>query len=160
MERVNEIIKNKEFNDRLYDIRKAEKGRVFCLHNMNHFLDVARIAALICEDENIRIDRELIYAAALLHDIGRAVQYREGVPHEEASADIAKYILLDCRFTRSETAVIIDAIAQHGNEEVKTQKNLTGVIYRADKLSRKCFSCSAINECHKSIDKKNMWVFY
>ena len=160
MEKVNEIIKNREFNNRLFDIEKAEKERVFCRHNMEHFLDVARIASLICEDENIRIDRSLIYGAALLHDIGRNVQYEEGIPHEKAGADIAIDILRECGYTRSETAVIVEAIAEHGNEEVKNRRNLTGVLYRADKLSRRCFSCKAINECHKSTDKKNMWVFY
>lgn len=160
MERVNEIIRNKEYNRLLYEIEELEKDRIFCRHNMIHFLDVARIGSIICYEEGINVEKGLIYAAALLHDIGRGAQYKDGTPHEKASAEQAAKILKECGFSRNETASITEAIREHGNEEVKGRKDLAGVLYRADKLSRKCFECKAINECHKSVDKKNMWVFY
>ena len=160
MDRVNEIIKNEEYDFNLNKIGELEADRKFCRHDLTHFLDVARICMLICMDERIEIDRELIYAAALLHDIGRARQYLESIAHEEASAEIAKKILEDAGFVGKENDEIIEAIREHGNEKIKGRKDLTGVLYRADKLSRKCFKCSASNECHKSNDKKNMWVFY
>lgn len=160
MERVNEIIRNKEYNELLSEIEELEKDRVFCRHNMVHFLDVARIGSLICYEDGINIEKGLIYAAALLHDIGRGAQYKDGTPHEKASAELAGKILKQCGFSKNETAAIIEAIREHGNEGVKGRKDLAGVLYRADKLSRKCFECKAINECHKSVDKKNMWVFY
>lgn len=160
MQRVNKILNNSEYNKRLREIEEAETDRIFCRHDMNHFLDVARIAALICKDENIETDKGYVYAASLLHDIGRAVQYKEGIAHEEASAEIAQVILEECGYNESERRVIIDAVKNHGDEAVKVQKNLTGVIYRADKLSRKCFSCKAAAACHKSEDKRNMQVIY
>ena len=38
---------------------------------MVHFLDVARIGTIIALEEGLKIDREWIYAAALLHDCGK-----------------------------------------------------------------------------------------
>ena len=42
--------------------------------------------------------KELIYCAALLHDIGRARQYEDGTPHDEAGAAIAGQILNELGF--------------------------------------------------------------
>lgn len=51
-------------------------------HGMVHFLDVARIGTIIALEEGLKIDREWIYAAALLHDCGKHEQYEIGIPHE------------------------------------------------------------------------------
>ena len=53
-----------------------------------------------------------------------------------------------------------DAILQHRNESVKEEKNLRGVLYRADKASRACFACKAEPECNWKDDKKNRSVVY
>ena len=63
---------------------------------MVHFLDVARIGTIIALEEGLELDREWIYAAALLHDCGKHEQYENGTPHEQASARIAPEILKDC----------------------------------------------------------------
>lgn len=160
MERVNEILNNRIYREKTDEINMLEKDRVFCRHDFNHFFDVARIALIICYEEQIEIDRGQIYAAALLHDIGRGAQYKEGIPHEIKSAEIAGPILDNCGYTKEETEIIIEAIREHGNEEVKTRRDLVGVLYRADKLSRRCFLCDAIEDCHKSSDKMNMRVYY
>ena len=39
---------------------------------------------------------DMLYLAALLHDIGRGMQYTENVSHHEAGAELAKEILKDC----------------------------------------------------------------
>ena len=41
----------------------------------------------------------MIYAAALLHDMGRVRQYRDGTEHHEESARIAARILPECGFS-------------------------------------------------------------
>ncbi len=38
-------------------------------------------------EENYPVSKELIYCTALLHDIGRARQYEDGTPHDEAGCD-------------------------------------------------------------------------
>lgn len=155
MERVNKIMKHDLFNRCLDEIETAEEGRKFCRHAMGHFLDVARLALILNLKERMGVEQELIYGAALLHDIGRHVQYAEGTPHEAASAEIAPEILKDCGFDEKETAVIIEAIAGHRRRESASEKNLTGLLYRADKLSRSCFACKAEPECDWKQEKKN-----
>ena len=56
-------------------------------------MDVARIAYILSADRAYAVSKEIIYAAALLHDIGKWKQYEDGTPHEKASADLAEQIL-------------------------------------------------------------------
>ena len=160
MKRVNLILENKDFKERTAQIRELEKDRIFCRHGMDHSLDVARIATMMASDEGIDVKRDVIYAAALLHDIGRPEQYTDGVEHELASAAAAPFILEECGYSEAETEKIVTAIINHGNEAVMGEKNLTGLLYRADKASRKCYMCDAVNECHKRPDKRVMEIKY
>ena len=48
--------------------------------------------------EHMDLSRELIYATALLHDIGRAEQYLHDIPHDIAGTEIAREILADLNF--------------------------------------------------------------
>lgn len=160
MDRIDKIISHTLFIECLKENRSAEKDRKFCCHDMAHFLDVARIGTIIAIEEGLNIDRELIYSAALLHDIGKHRQYKSGIPHEQASSKIAPRILSDCGFTKEETAVITEAILAHRDSASALEKNLCGVLYRADKLSRPCFSCSASRECNWQESKKNLKIIY
>ena len=99
--------------------------------------------------------QELIYAAALLHDCGRWRQYEDGTPHEKASAQIAPQILVECGFAEEERESILAAIRGHRNPKSAEAAGLTGLLYRADKLSRSCFSCKAKAECDWPEEKKN-----
>ena len=127
---------------------------------MTHFLDVARIATILAYENDIIIDRDVIYAAAILHDIGRDEQYTSGIPHEEASALIAPEILRAAGYGELQINMIVEAISEHGNEESLSRNDLTGIIYRADKLSRKCFACKVTDSCHKAHYKRNMIIKY
>lgn len=138
----------------------AEADRRFCRHDMVHFLDVARIAMIINLEEKMGIPEDLIYGAALLHDIGKYRQYEEGVPHEQASALIAPEILRDCGFDEKETNVIKDAILQHRNSGMIPERSLRGVLYRADKASRPCFACKAAENCNWKEGRKNKNIIY
>lgn len=160
MDRVDLILENPKYQEYIDKIKQAEEKRIFCLHNMNHFLDVARIAYIINLEEDLQISKELIYATALLHDIGRFLQYEDGTPHEKASALLAPEILSETGFDGQEQAEILRAIGEHRNREVKEEKSLAGIIYRADKASRACFSCEAESQCDWGANKKNMRVKY
>lgn len=160
MNRIDNIISHTLFIECLTENKIAEEGRIFCRHDMAHFLNVARIGTIIVMEDGLNIDRELIYGAALLHDIGKFRQYRSGVPHEQASAEIAPRILSDCGFTKVETAVITEAILVHRDSASALEKNLRGVLYRADKLSRPCFYCSVSRECSWQESKKNLTISY
>ena len=160
MDRVDLILENSKYLKYNDKIKQAEEKRIFCLHNMNHFLDVARIAYIMNLEEALGIAKEIIYATALLHDIGRFMQYEEGVPHEEASALLAPEILQETGFTQAEQEEILRAIREHRNKEMAEEKSLAGIIYRADKASRACFACEAEGQCDWEKSKKNMRVNY
>ena len=160
MDRIDSIINHPAFRENLRKNQEAEKDRHFCRHDISHFLDVARIGLVISLEEGLNIERELIYGAALLHDIGRHMQYARGIPHEKASALIAPEILRDSGFDNEETSVIITAILNHRNEVVAQENSLRGVLYRADKASRPCYACSAERECSWKDEKKNKSICY
>ena len=155
MERVNRILQSESYQRYLKKNEEAEMGRIFCHHDMGHFLDVARIAMLLNLEEQYLLDKELIYAAALLHDIGRWQQYEDGTPHEKASAMLAYELLVKSGFNTQESEMIVRAISLHRNGEVKEDRDLSGLLYRADKLSRACFTCKAEKECNWKGEKKN-----
>lgn len=160
MDRIDKILNHELFLYHLHENESAEAQRHFCRHNMVHFLDVARIGVIINLEERLNLDREWIYAAALLHDMGKHIQYENGTPHEIASGEIAPKILGDCGFDDKETDVIIDAILHHRDASVKDEKNLRGILYRGDKSSRACFSCEAEQECNWKAGKKNLNIKY
>lgn len=155
MERVNKILNHDLYKEYLERNEQAEAERRFCRHNVGHLLDVARIGMLFNLTEAYGLPEELVYAAALLHDIGRFRQYEDGTPHERASAQLAPQILRECGFDDNETDVITEAIGNHRNAAVLEERNLNGLLYRADKASRACYICAVAQECNWSGRKKN-----
>ena len=158
MDRVNQIWKHPLYQTELHKLQLLEADREFCRHTPEHFLDVARLAYIRALEENYSVSTELIYCTALLHDIGRARQYEDGTPHDEAGAVIAEQILKELGFSPEEIQAIVSAIRGHRAE---TNQTILGqLIYRADKKSRNCFSCKAEPECYWSSAKKNMTIQY
>lgn len=160
MERIDKILNHDLFLYHLRKNREAEADRKFCRHDMAHFLDVARIGEIINLESGLGMPRECIYAAALLHDMGKHIQYETGTPHELASAEIAPQILEDCGFDDLETGVIISAIKSHRDAGIAQEASLRGILYRADKASRACFSCEVRGECSWKDGRKNLSIRY
>lgn len=141
-------------------LKQAEKDRIFCCHQIGHLLDVARIAYITNLEQDMGLRKEVIYAAALLHDIGKYRQYAEGIPHEKASAEIAEVILEelpDDAFSKEEKASILRAILGHRRER-KDMEKLERLICSSDKRSRKCFACEALRECDWDHRQKNFTI--
>ncbi|MBQ6128187.1 MAG: HD domain-containing protein [Lachnospiraceae bacterium] len=157
---ANDILSNDKFKSIVAHIEELESDRIFCHHDMGHFLDVARIAVLMAEEEKITVRRDIVYAAALLHDIGRAIQYESGQAHEIAGVAIAQDILEECGCAKDDITLIVEAIRQHGNEAIKDNNDFSGLLYRADKASRKCYMCNAADRCHKAPEKRVSTVVY
>lgn len=155
MHRVNRIIRHPLWKGAVRQIEKAETDRIFCGHDLDHFLHVARMAYIENLERNLKLSKELIYAAALLHDIGRGLQYEQGIPHDEASCALAEGILIDCGFCERERAAVVDAISAHRDGDTAERDDLAGVLYRADKVSRPCFFCKAEEQCNWNEEKKN-----
>lgn len=148
MNRVNEILKHKAYLEHLMKIQALEEDRIFCKHDLSHFLDVCRIAWILNLEEQRNLEKEWVYAAGLLHDIGRWAQYEQGVDHALESGRLCLFILEDCSFTLEEQSMIQKAIVSH-REEKSIMEDLSSVLFRADKLSRNCWMCSASNQCKK-----------
>lgn len=156
MKRVNKILENSTFLSCLKDIEISEKKRIFCGHNMDHLLNVARIMEILNLENSHNIDRETVYATALLHDIGRGRAYSLHTDHALESGNIATDILKHSNFNDEEIAEIVFAILHHNDNE--NPNVLCSLLRKADKMSRNCFLCSAYGECNWSKEKKNEGV--
>lgn len=161
MLRISYICKHPLYLSFYQRLQELERERIFCCHQMNHLLDVARIAYILNLERGLGISKEVIYAAAILHDIGKGRQYESGIPHELASADIAEQILADLpkelMFTSDENEQILTAIRGHRRLR-KSAQPLEALLYESDKASRSCFACPAETDCNWSTEKKNMEI--
>lgn len=156
MNKIDLILSNSTFKENLVRIKETEKDRVYCLHGLEHLLDVARIGYIINLEEDLGYEKEIIYAMALLHDIGRNLEYQNGASHHEVGGEIALGILREAGFKASECELICDAIKSHKELENKEDnRSLNYLLYKADKLSRNCFACKAIDSCYWAEEKKN-----
>lgn len=149
MQRCNKIYNHPLYKERTQIISENEKTRIFCPHNLEHSLDVARIGYIMILEGGYTIEKELFYSAALLHDAGRY----SNKPHNESGAELAKKILPECGFTTAETELISNAILGH---RTNTQSDIfSKILYDADKRSRICFECNAQKECYWENEKRN-----
>lgn len=158
MDRIDCILEDLDFKRYVKLTEALEKERVFCHHDLNHFMDVSRVAYIINLEKGYGIDKEVIYAVGLLHDIGRWVEYQEGKDHAIASAELAEPILVKCGFNESEISQILSAIKDHRLKEQSS--NLGAIIYQADKTSRPCYSCNAKGQCKRFLNGEKFKLKY
>lgn len=161
-ERLNQLIELDTYKEAYKAIQKSECNTQFCHHDIQHFLDVARIAWIHNLEEQHKLSQEIVYAAAFLHDIGRYQQYTQGVPHNTASALLAVPMLEECGYSPKEVTSIKTAILFHRSKAMalSCDEPLAHILYRADKESRCCHTCLAEPECNWEIGKKNMYITY
>jgi uncharacterized protein len=156
MERVNAILNNPIYIANLKIIEESEKKRIFCKHDLEHFLNVARIMKIKALEDNLPIATSIIYATSFLHDLGRSIQYTLGEDHAKASARLAREILPTCNFTFEEIELIAFAIQNHNSKD--SNEPLAKLLCYADKISRNCFICPAKKACNWPENKKNKGV--
>lgn len=160
MIRIDKIIQNSIVLQYMDKMEQLEKGRPFCKHGWSHVQDVARIAYILKLERGLEYDREVIYAAALLHDLGRVQEYEDGTPHEQAGAIVAEQILRETGFEEMEISLIVEAIAEHGNMSDHKTHVLQELLFEADKMSRRCFCCQVWEQCNWSEEQKNSRIAY
>ena len=127
MERYIKIIEHEKFNQYLNKIEKLEKDRIYCRHGLSHLLDVARIAYIINLEEGGGFSKDIIYATALLHDIGKVKQYKKNIPHEITGAKKAGKILADCGYKEPEIQIIKTAISDHRKGPEDESRRLSAI---------------------------------
>ena len=159
MKNTDIVLNHNLFNEKINKIEDDEKIRVFCKHDFSHIMDVARICYIINLEENLNIDKDLIYVTALLHDLGRADEVDTGINHSILSQEIAQEILKDLDFDDESKQRIISAIKYHRTNEENDDRFIE-IFYKADKLSRMCFRCPARSICNWPEEKKNKTIIY
>lgn len=159
MKRVNKLYYLPEYQKAQAIIDHHEKDRVFCHHNLQHSLDVARLMHIYSMESGANFSKELIYAAALMHDIGRALQYTDAVPHHTAGAEMAEIWLPKCGFSHAETEDIVEAVRDH-RQIYQEGASLKSLLYAADKASRACYACEARHMCNWAEEKMNLELIY
>ncbi len=206
MEFVDKLLQETDYLEQLKKLELLEQNRKFCRHGLSHLLDTARIAWIRCqelsakseeagysgvcgEQVNVQLERETVYLAALLHDLGRIREYEAGIPHHEAGAVVAKRLLEEIGYSREKAELIITAVAGHrsnghGQEIVlpddecgqetelsgdkcvqetrqsACEEQLRDLLKWADKQSRNCFCCEAQQECNWPDEKRNWTIVY
>lgn len=160
MIRVEAILKDPRYQEHINKNMIKETDRKFCRHTFQHLVDVARITYILLleagdfnrfmNENNLAPDtaKEIVYASALLHDIGRWREYETGEDHALVSAELAVDILHEAGFNETEINIICMGIREHRRTCEKASL-LGDILNRADKLSRLCSQCKAGDECYK-----------
>lgn len=190
MNRINALWQQPEFQRLLLELEEKERDRKYCRHGREHIFAVARLMWIFCLEKSDagKMSKELVYAAAFLHDLGRGSTKKE---HAEKSAELAGRLLPLCGYSDAETAMVQSAICMHGQvkktygtwEEIQREvsevvKNgsenellcglkeeqqrqavwLSEVLLKADHDSRDCYACAAREGCYWSEKRKVSWI--
>ena len=135
MYRLNEVVHHWIYQDYYGRIKRLEKERIFCCHQMTHLLDVARIAYIKNLEENLGFEKDVIYTAAVLHDIGKSFQYKWTIPHEVAGEKIAKEILTtlpeDAQFRNSSRFFWLSVVIAENMREWNRLRNCFMIVINA-----------------------------
>lgn len=156
MKYVAALLEDTTFLNTIEEIETLEATRIYCRHGFAHLMDVARLACMNNAQNGNLVEEEQIYLAALLHDIGRAEEYKNEISHAIAGKRLAGEILLRIGYPMEKTQLILTAIEGHREVDlVDGSFELKRFIYDADKKSRTCFLCKAKDSCKWDEDKKN-----
>jgi uncharacterized protein len=160
--RVNQILQHHLYEDYSIKNKLAEEKRIYCRHGSDHGLSVARIAYIYLlenwddssgENSVLKADRgiakEIVYAAGILHDIGRWVEYETKEDHAQAGARLAVPILRESGYEEQEIEVICQGILQHRLDPAAAQSELGQALARADDWARDCHNCESKATCYK-----------
>lgn len=158
MKNTNKIFFSEKYQKILKELNYLEKDRIFCKHDLNHFLSVARISYILTLEAGLDISKDLIYTTALLHDIGRVSEYKTGREHDQASFELAKEFLIESDFNKDDKTLILGAIGNHRQD--KGGDDFSAIFYKADKLSRPCLVCPAQQKCNWPKKKMNLEISY
>lgn len=148
--RVNRILDHPLFKEYSLKNAQAEVNRTFCKHGFDHGLSVARIAYIyLLEEKGALISKELVYAAAVLHDLGRWQEYATGEDHALVAIELVQPILKDSGFMPEEAKIILQGIREHRLDPKQEISLLGRALAYADDWARDCRSCMCQTECYK-----------
>lgn len=187
MKYVKRLLEETEYLQWVEELEQAEAERIFCRHGLSHSLDVARIGWILTLERGQagtgkpgEALKEKIYLTALLHDLGRLSEAKQGTPHHRAGAALAEQLLARIQYPKEDRQEILAAISAHrgagkspatdrewgeqgpsrdtGHRSIQKDE-LIHLIKEADNRSRNCFFCSAAAQCNWSKDRRNQGIF-
>jgi hypothetical protein len=89
---------------------------------LNHVHRTWWFAEFIRRKRGMKYDRELVYVASLLHDLGLSPSHAADKRFEVDGADAASRFLLENEYPRSKADVVWDAIAFHALADIADRK--------------------------------------
>ncbi len=94
---------------------RVERAGTDPIWGYKHCLRVYALAKDLGNAENLAFDADLLYIAALLHDIGmyKAYAHRKETGHARRSSAVAKQLLRDANFPARDTETVLYAIEHH-----------------------------------------------
>ncbi|MBY8986536.1 MAG: HD domain-containing protein [Candidatus Lokiarchaeota archaeon] len=102
---------------------------------LTHFQRVYELAIKLVETQNLDVDRDTIFAAAYLHDIGAFDPYRqEGKDHSEVAVERCSEILLSIGFPESKIDLVKDIIKGHMFNVKPSEIKESLILHDADTL--------------------------
>ncbi|MFG1700355.1 HD domain-containing protein [Nonomuraea sp. NPDC049309] len=94
---------------------------------LNHSVRAYLWAAAYAQDNAIAFDAELLYVAALLHDIGLAAEYdSHAVPYEEAGGHVAWAFCAGAGWSAERRDRVAEVIVRHMWDEVPVDEDPEG----------------------------------
>ncbi|MGB9728706.1 MAG: HD domain-containing protein [Thermoprotei archaeon] len=125
-------------NDELFEKikRKSEEFYKYSHHDKFHVERVYNLALRIAKEEDSNVDLEVIKAAALLHDIARAMEDEGKIDdHAIESAKIAKKILQEVGFPETKIEKVVYCIMMHRfRNDLKPESLEAQILQDADRL--------------------------
>ena len=164
--KYHKILENMEYRYCLDKLDELEQDRIYCRHGLEHFYAVARITLMLAQEGGISVDEDVVYGAALLHDLGRYDINAEN--HEAVSCELARKILPDCEYNFDTIQQIVNIISNHRGrysiskiQELRRSKKLDlNECFRvADQISRRCFECKSSETCKWKDEEKIHFEF-
>ena len=154
-EQTKRLLQHPIYQKRLALLQELEGNRIYCGHDLSHFFAVGRIAETLSKENHLPHSNDVLWAAALLHDMGRVEQYQQGISHDKASVAFAREILLSLGWDQADMELVCEAIGSHSKRfavkdrwESRTElRSLAEVLSFADHFSRKCYECKGADSC-------------
>ena len=102
---------------------------------ISHFKRVYKLSLHLAESQNMKVDKDCLFAASYLHDLGAFEPYKKpGVDHSESSVQVVEEILISVGFPRDKIILVKEIIRGHMFYAQPTNQNEAILFHDADTL--------------------------
>lgn len=147
--------------EKIFDhLKEIVKKELSCsAHGIEHTERVYNLAVHIAKDENV--DMDIIKAAALLHDIGRAKEDQDNSgksDHAVIGAEMAEKILKAIGFPEDKIGKVSECILTHRSRSDRKQESKEAqILFDADKID--CLGAIGIARSFAWVGKNKAHIF-